>query len=451
MFFLRLSSGVKLITALLLVAFALTGDRSQSVARSDVDHLSHSARQFLSQAQQVAQRQRRTALVIGNANYELDPLANPLNDASDVARALREMGYEVILRQNLDLREMEEAIEEFNRQLRQSDVGVFYYAGHGVQVEGENYLIPLEAQLNFQKDVRYDALPLGKVLNAMDNAEARVNIVILDACRDNPFYRQWQARGRNITSRGLTSVELAPQGTLIAFATSPGNVAEDGTGLRNSPFTSALLQHIKSDIDVGSMFRRVRETVLQTTNEEQIPWVNESLIGYFSFPEPPTVTPKPQPPQTLISSATGVNYTRLRDLLAERQWREADEETNRVFLIAANREKEGSLRYEDIENFPCEDLRILDRLWLDYSERRFGFSVQKEIYQTLGGTREYNSELWRNFGDQVGWRADSWLDTDELTFGLNAPLGHLPNWGRRSAWDRLNRQVLFSRAETCNL
>jgi uncharacterized caspase-like protein len=134
----------------------------------------------------------RKALVIGNGNYEEGRLQNSLNDATDIAKALEELGFEVTLVQNLDLRSMEAAIDDFSRQLRKGGVGVFYYAGYGVQVEGENYLIPLKAKLLKGSDVRYEAVALGKVLNAMEAAENGVNgvnIVILDACRDNPFYR----------------------------------------------------------------------------------------------------------------------------------------------------------------------------------------------------------------------------------------------------------------------
>ncbi len=131
----------------------------------------------------------RTALIIGNGDYQEVPLSNPVNDATDISQALEELGFEVILLKNKDMREMEEAIDVFHRKLRQGGIGVFYYAGQGVQVEGENYLIPLKAKLRYEKDVRYEAIPVGKVLSAMEAAKNQVNIVIIDACRDNPFYR----------------------------------------------------------------------------------------------------------------------------------------------------------------------------------------------------------------------------------------------------------------------
>ncbi|MEM9276870.1 MAG: caspase family protein [Cyanobacteria bacterium P01_F01_bin.143] len=189
---------MNIITFSLLLAFVVAAKEAQTVTISDsqlVDKKEIFKREFLKQLKQqqeikhstqlVAQRQERIALVIGNSAYQEDPLANPVNDANDVAQALQELGFKVTLIQDKDLRGMEDAIEDFSRELRQGGVGVFYYAGHGVQVNGENYLVPLNARLNFQKDVRYDAVPLGKVLNAMESAQTSVNIVIIDACRDN--------------------------------------------------------------------------------------------------------------------------------------------------------------------------------------------------------------------------------------------------------------------------
>ncbi|MCH2244139.1 MULTISPECIES: GUN4 domain-containing protein [Crocosphaera] len=148
-----------------------------------------------------------------------------------------------------------------------------------------------------------------------------------------------------------------------------------------------------------------------------------------------------------LKSARNVDYAKLRDLLAAGNWKEADQETARVMLQAANRVKEGYLTVNDIDNFPCEDLRTINQLWLSYSEGKFGFSVQKEIYHRLGGTREYNREVWESFGDAVGWRqGGSWLNSKNLTFAsIKAPSGHLPFLvGRRG-------KSLFSRVKTCKL
>ncbi|MEG4801946.1 serine/threonine-protein kinase [Microcoleus sp. ARI1-B5] len=164
--------------------------------------------------------------------------------------------------------------------------------------------------------------------------------------------------------------------------------------------------------------------------------------------------PKPVAAETTrVISAVGMDYTNLQNLLAAKKWREADEETARVMLKVAGREKERGLNTESIDNFPCEDLRTIDQLWVKYSNGRFGFSVQKRIYKSLGGTREYDSEVWEKFGDRVGWRKNNkWLYYKDLTFSEKAPEAHLP---LRSGWVGwrlgVGWVVLFSRVETCRL
>jgi uncharacterized caspase-like protein len=225
------------------------------------------------------QRQNRTALIIGNSNYQLaNTLANPVNDATDIANSLRQLGFKVILLKDADLRQMEEALENFNRHLRRGGIGLFYFAGHGLQVEGENYLIPVNARIKREQDVRYEAMAMGKVLNVMEDAANDANFIILDACRNNPFSRQW----RSITN-GLAAPVHTVKGTLIAYATAPGTVAFDGDG-RNSPYTTALLRNMTiPSLDVEQMFKQVRAEVLNITSGKQTPWESSSLVGYFAF------------------------------------------------------------------------------------------------------------------------------------------------------------------------
>ncbi|QZZ22403.1 caspase family protein [Leptothermofonsia sichuanensis E412] len=229
----------------------------------------------------VAQRERRTALVIGNANYAgSGRLANPIHDATDVAKALGELGFEVILLTDVTQRGMNGAIEQFNRKLRQGGVGLFYFAGHGIQVNGENYLIPIGATINREQDVAYEAVPLGKILGAMEDANNSINLVLIDACRNNPYSRNWRS-----PATGLAFVQAA-QGTLISFATAPGKVAKDGYGgnSRNSPYTASLLQHIRTpDTPIELMFKAVRQSVMAKTNNQQTPWESSSLTGNFAF------------------------------------------------------------------------------------------------------------------------------------------------------------------------
>ncbi len=221
--------------------------------------------------------EKRLALVFGNAGYKAGPLRNPATDANDMAVTLNDLGFEVMHKENSSQREMENAIHEFGRRLKEGDVGLFYFAGHGVQVKGRNYLIPLGAEIREETDVKYEAVDVGRVLDAMYNAGNNVNIVILDACRDNPFARSFRS-----SSSGLAQID-APKGTLIAYSTSPGRVALDGTG-RNSPYTGALLNYMKTrDLTIEQVFKKTRREIDDVTGGKQTPWESTSLIGDFYF------------------------------------------------------------------------------------------------------------------------------------------------------------------------
>jgi tetratricopeptide (TPR) repeat protein len=244
------------------------------------------------------QQQKRIALVIGNANYQVGKLDTPLNDATDMEAALKELRFEVILLKDSSKRQMDDALDQFSTRINQGYVGLFYYAGHGVQVEGENYLIPVNAQIKAEKDVEYESIPLGKILGRMESAGNRINLVILDACRDNPFRKFSRS-----SSRGLTTPVQTASGTLIAFATAPGKVASDGIG-RNGLFTSYLLKYIKTpNLDVDLMLRQVRSNVAKDTKNYQVPWNSSSLTGEFAFNQKAeTTTPKPSPTATFSTS-----------------------------------------------------------------------------------------------------------------------------------------------------
>lgn len=223
----------------------------------------------------------RVALVIGNGAYENAPhLANPPRDARLISATLGRLGFEVIERINVDQRDMKRAILEFGRRLTEAGVGgvgLFYYAGHGAQVDGRNYMIPLRSQIVSEADVDLEAVPAETVLSQMEYARTRLNFVILDACRNNPFARSF----RTVT-RGLARMD-APRGTLIAYATAPGEVAEDGGG-DNSPYTAALAEQLLSPgMQAEEMFRKVRLSVMRATGERQTPWEASSLTGAFYF------------------------------------------------------------------------------------------------------------------------------------------------------------------------
>jgi uncharacterized caspase-like protein len=225
----------------------------------------------------------RLALVIGNGAYaNATALPNPPNDAAAVAKALREIGFEVIEGTNLDRAAMERLVRDFLHRAPGARVTVLYYAGHGMQVDGRNYLIPIDAKLAAPSDLPFETLELDKVLAGLDD-EARANIVVLDACRDNPLARNFASKLGATRSAavpaGLAAYATVGTGTLIAFATAPGQTALDGAG-GNSPFTAAFVKHVRTPgIEVNQMLTRVRVEVASGTKNRQVPWANSSLLG----------------------------------------------------------------------------------------------------------------------------------------------------------------------------
>lgn len=228
---------------------------------------------------------QRVALVIGNASYRDAPLANPVNDARAMAQALRESGFVVIARENADQRSMVGALREFGDRLRGGGVGVFYYAGHGMQIRGRNYLVPIGANVEREDEVAYAAVDAQAVLDKMEAAGNGMNIMILDACRNNPFARAFRSG-----SAGLAPMD-APVGTLVAFATAPGAVASDGNGA-NGLYTQHLLAAMRTEgAKVEDVFKRVRAGVRRDSLGKQIPWEATSLEGDFYFRLPQAVVP----------------------------------------------------------------------------------------------------------------------------------------------------------------
>jgi TolB-like protein/Flp pilus assembly protein TadD len=225
----------------------------------------------------VNSQEKRLALVIGNGNYAKNALANPVNDAKSIENALKGIGFEVQRYENLGQKEIARAIDDFGNKLRNYNVGLFFYAGHGVQSKGFNYLIPVDARLFSESDVEYNCVRADRVLGKMEDAKNKINLVILDACRDNPFERSWT---RTAKGRGLATM-TAPVGSVIAFATSPGNTASDGTG-KNGLYTSGILTYINEPgITAIQMFQKVTAYVLKRSNNQQLPWVSTSLTGDF--------------------------------------------------------------------------------------------------------------------------------------------------------------------------
>jgi len=241
-----------------------------------------------------ARAETRVALVIGNAAYSDVPrLSNPVNDAMLMAETLRGLGFKLVgdgAQLDLDKAGFDRAVQNFGAQLQGADVALFYYAGHGVQVRGGNYLVPVNANPTREADVDFQMLDMNLVLRQMEGAGTRLNLVILDACRNNPF----GGRGLRATTGGLAQMQ-APEGTLISFATQPGNVAKDGDD-GHSPYTRALAETIRRPgLGLFDAFNEVGLAVKQATGNAQQPWVSASPIkGNFFFTAPPAPASLPQ-------------------------------------------------------------------------------------------------------------------------------------------------------------
>lgn len=223
--------------------------------------------------------EHRLALIIGNSNYSVSPLRNPASDAKAMAKTLRELNFDVIEVIDGDKKTMRDAVRQFSDQLSEKKgVGLFYYAGHGVQVKGENFLIPVNHNIQAEADVEDEAIRVNMVLDYMQSCGTRMNIIILDACRDNPF-----ARSMRSGSRGLAQVYAEGSGSIIAYATSPGSVAADGEG-ENGLYTQELLKAIKTPgLEIERIFRTVLSNVKRISENKQVPWYNSSIEGEFFF------------------------------------------------------------------------------------------------------------------------------------------------------------------------
>lgn len=261
-------------------------------------------------------QETRIALVIGNGAYRDQPLNNPPSDARLIAATLKRLGFTVMGGKpgepliDADQKAMKRAIRGFGEQLERAGaegIGLFFYAGHAVQAGGKNFLIPVGAAIDREADLEIEALSADSVLAQMNYARARVNLVILDACRNNPYRGRFRA-----ATRGLVEMS-APRGSLIAYSTAPGEVAEDGAGT-NSPYSAALAAAMaQADVPVELTFKRVRSAVMQATGERQVPWESSSLIGDFYFARaliaaPPVAPPVAPPPQASpVQPSVGVS------------------------------------------------------------------------------------------------------------------------------------------------
>jgi formylglycine-generating enzyme required for sulfatase activity len=226
---------------------------------------------------QTVSNEQRVALVIGNSDYLNSPLANPVNDAHDMAAQLRNLGFQVIERTNLKTKQIGSTLREFRSKLSPGAVALVFYAGHGLQIKGDNFLPAVDADINSEEDVPNQSLSVKQIMDVLDESRTRLNLVFLDACRNNPY----ASRSFRSADRGLARVS-APSGTLISYATRPGSVAADGTG-RNGLYTSKLLAQMASTAPIEQSLKRVVTAVKSASQGKQEPWMEGSIEGDFCF------------------------------------------------------------------------------------------------------------------------------------------------------------------------
>lgn len=291
-------------------------------------------------AQPAAAKPQRLALVIGNGAYRDAALPNPVNDAADMARALEASGFTVIKRENASLREMHLALREFGDRLGRTGTGFFYFAGHGLQVRGRNYLLPVDADIAREDEVAFSALDLGAVMEKLDSARNPVNIVVLDACRDNPFGKRLAP-----SAKGLAPVD-APPGTFIAYATAPGSTAADGGG-RNGLYTQHLVRQIeRPGAPIEEVFKAVRAGVRAESKNLQVPWESTSLESPFMFRSPP---PKPPPaPVKTAAAPTSAPRSAAVAINAPPAFAPGDSWTYRITNVADGNVRQVSVRIKEI-------------------------------------------------------------------------------------------------------
>jgi uncharacterized caspase-like protein len=399
---------------------------------------------------------------------------------------------------------------------KEADNFWFFFAGHGIVYEHQDFLLPCDGN---PKDLKETAIPISFVTDCLRDCGANNVVLVLDMCRNRTrsAYEGSRAVGEEM---GEQTLEIARErGIITLFSCSREQRSYEIAKLEQGAFTYALLEGLRQSTTPRALEDYLRQRVpalnLEHGKPQQVPVVipepgwkydrplllscatpkdikqlkdqakDAELEGdyvladslWWQVIEATQSTPsdraearkaiqrieKKQKPSVHIylevelKSERGIDYTNLRDLLAAGKWKWADEETGKVMCRAAGRESEGWLRGEDIDNFPCEDLRTINQLWLHYSNGKFGFSVQKKIYESLGGTREYNEEVWHKFGDRVGWRKEgSCLSHWDLTFNLDrAPPAHFPCVDLSYRWVGHNLEAvgvrILSRAKTCNL
>ncbi len=302
--------------------------------------------------------EKRVALVIGNSNYiSTTELKNPFYDATDIATVLKRLNFDVIQGLDLDNNGMRDALKDFSARIQSADVALFFYAGHALQVDGVNYLAPVDTALRHKTDLEFETVSLDLVLRKME-LNAKTVLVFLDACRDNPLATRLVPTGRTLNAVGLAQPKASPGGAFIAFATSPGSVAFDGDG-RNSPFTASLLKNIeRPGVELNALMIDVRVEVHKVTQQQQLPWTNTALLGRFYFKSGETevaVEPEPDPEEV-------AELNRIEALKRQLEVWDAIRNTREPELVQQFLEKYPDGKLAKVAALKLEQLRLLEEV-----------------------------------------------------------------------------------------
>jgi len=334
--------------------------------------------------------EKKVALVIGNSGYSSAPLKNPVNDAIDISNSLELLGFEVVRGTDLNRKQLRQRVREFGSLLTKADVGFFYFAGHGIQFNGENYLIPVSVDINSEDEVVDEAISISSILHKMEGAGNAINIVVLDACRNNPFARSYRS-----ASRGLTRMD-GPTGSYIAYATAPGMIASDGKG-KNGLYTQYLLEYMQQPgLSIEQVFKKVRVGVIGDTGGKQVPWENSSLLGDFYF-----VINKEDNSQGDISDE--INYEL-------RFWKSADKSASRSFYQAY---------LEKYPNGHFADLALSKIRQIDFGHLSIRTNVYGDIIKVNG---EYRGSSKLDIELKPGTHTVAVTKEGYVPFSMNVPI-----------------------------
>jgi Caspase domain len=409
---------------------------------------------------------KRVALVIGNSAYRSAPfLPNPRNDAQDVAAALKRSGFETILGVDLDKAGMEEIAIKFARAARGADVAMFYYSGHGMQFGGTNYLVPVDATLTDEADLRR-LTKVDDIVADLQQAKS-LRILVLDACRDNPLATQLEraiGRQRAVSiQRGFAKMD-SPEGMIVAYSTQAGNTAEDGRG-RNSPYTAAFLRHIEEPDEIGTVFRRVATDVYDTTGRVQLPELSLSLIGEFYLRGRLDVTVHREPPISDPCAAAGDHWKSAEAIGTVAAFEDHMARFANCSFAGLARARIAALTPPAV---PAGDVRRFDGMWITTVACDGGGQLNVRGYSLRFVGRVKNGDFrgemglagkpgWTVFTGKIDPDGDVEIQAEGLTGGdvtinLNHMGGGLPfGWRAAGHFEGTHGKAIRSEGRTCNL